>query len=80
MGKEEGNVFPDQVTETVKEIINMIAGYTFSTLDDMVLFELGIPERVGFDEAGLSSGSEDAIVIEIDTPDGSLLLKMVDGS
>jgi CheY-specific phosphatase CheX len=29
---------------TVQEAINMIAGNTFSTLDDTEVFELGIPE------------------------------------
>ena len=44
---------PDEVTEshlngTVKEAINMIAGNTFSTLDDTAVFDLGIPELTDF--------------------------------
>jgi CheY-specific phosphatase CheX len=40
---------PDEVTEshlngTVQEAINMIAGNTFSTLDNTEVFDLGIPE------------------------------------
>ena len=80
IGKDEESVSQDHVDETPKEIVNMIAGYTLTILDDLALFELGIPERVGFGEVGLSSGSEDAIVIGIDTPGGSLLIKLVNGS
>ena len=48
MGKEEEGVSDDQVKGTVKEIINMIVGNTFSRYDPEAAFNLGIPELVSF--------------------------------
>jgi len=46
MGKEEESVSDDQVIGTVKEIINMIVGNTFSRYDSGEAFNLGIPESI----------------------------------
>jgi len=46
MGKEEEGVSDDQVIGTVKEIINMIVGNTFSRYDSGAAFNLGIPELI----------------------------------
>jgi CheY-specific phosphatase CheX len=46
LGKEEDRVSEDDVMGTVKEIINMIAGNTFSTYDDQAVFNLGAPEVI----------------------------------
>jgi CheY-specific phosphatase CheX len=48
MGKEEEGISDDQVKGTVKEIINMIVGNTFSRYDPEAAFNLGIPELVSF--------------------------------
>ena len=48
MGKEEEDVSDDQVKGTVKEIINMIVGNTFSKYDPEAAFNLGIPELISF--------------------------------
>jgi len=44
MGLDPGEVTLAHLNGTVQEAINMIAGNTFSTLDDTEVFELGIPE------------------------------------
>ena len=78
LGVDEESIFQDHVTETVKEITNMIAGSTFGNYDDQAVFDLGIPEMTNFDEAkgqGADSGKE--IFIPVDTLDDRLALKLV---
>lgn len=78
LGKDEGGISQDHVTGTVKEIINMIAGSTFSNYDDSEVFRLDLPELVGLDEAlGDDPDSEEMLFIAIETPDDKLALKMV---
>jgi CheY-specific phosphatase CheX len=50
MGKKEEEVSDDQVYGSVKEIINMIIGNTFSMYQPEATFNLGIPELVDCDE------------------------------
>lgn len=78
LGEDEASVSEDHVTETVKEITNMIAGSTFGNYDDQAIFDLGIPEMANFDEAkGQGSDSGDEIFIPVDTLDDKLALKVV---
>ena len=51
MGENETAVSQEHVADTVKEIINMIAGNAFGIWDDQAIFDLGIPETVSFGEA-----------------------------
>ncbi len=46
MGIKKETVAPEQVEETAKEILNMVAGTTFSTLDQEAVFQLRIPEII----------------------------------
>jgi CheY-specific phosphatase CheX len=46
MGVDREGVPREQVEQTVKEILNMIAGSTFSALDENAVFQLGIPESL----------------------------------
>ncbi len=48
MGKDEQAISDDQINGTVKEIINMIMGNTFSLYDPEAVFDLGVPELLGF--------------------------------
>ena len=50
MGKDEQEISDDQINGTVKEIINMIIGNTFSMYDPYVVFDLGVPELVAFND------------------------------
>jgi CheY-specific phosphatase CheX len=77
LGKDKETVSQENVTETSKEIINMIAGNTFAILDDQTVFDLKIPESISFDQAMHSTGSEDEIFVKIDAMDNYLVLKMV---
>ncbi len=78
LGEDEGNVSQDQVTGTLKEILNMIAGSTFSVFDNQAVFDLDIPELVGFDDLGRDhSNTEEEIFVAVNTLDNCLALKMV---
>jgi len=77
MGREEEGISDDQVKGTVKEIINMIAGSTFSTYDPEATFNLGIPELVSFNYYfnGLSD-TGDRFYFIIDTLDNHLAFQL----
>jgi len=78
LGEDEGNVSQDQVTETLKEILNMIAGSAFSAFDNQVVFDLDIPELVGLDDLGRDhSNPEEDIFVAVNTLDNCLALEMV---
>ncbi|MBW1861591.1 MAG: chemotaxis protein CheX [Deltaproteobacteria bacterium] len=78
LGEDEESVSRDHVTETLKEILNMIAGSTFSAFDDQAVFDLGIPELVRFDEVVRDhSNSGEEIFIAVNTLDNFLGLEMV---
>lgn len=64
MGTDKSKISQDTITETVKEIINMIAGNTFSIYDDQAVFDLGIPEMVfpDNDMTGVSASNKDIFI------------------
>jgi len=76
LGKDKESISSKNVTETSKEIINMIAGNTFAILDDQVVFDLNIPEKVHFEESLHSSSSADEVVVRSNTMDNYFVLKM----
>jgi CheY-specific phosphatase CheX len=77
LGEDEGSVSKAHVTETVKEIANMIAGNTFSLFDDQKIFDLGIPEMVDFGAVAKGHlGPEDEIFIAINTVDNCLAVQL----
>jgi CheY-specific phosphatase CheX len=68
----------DHVAETVKEIINMVAGNAFSKFDDQAVFDLKIPESKPFDDVkAIQVDPEKEIFIGIDTLDGWLAFQLV---
>ena len=77
LGNDKDNISSQNVTETSKEIINMIAGNTFAVLDDQAVFNLGFPETILLDEALHSSGCADEIIVRSDIMDNHIFLKMV---
>lgn len=78
LGEDEGGVSENQVVDTIKEIINMIAGNTFSHYDDQALFDLDIPESITFDQAGTDSpGQVDEVFVPVDTLENCLAFQMV---
>ena len=77
MGKNEEEVSDDQVYGSVKEIINMIIGNTFSLYQPKAAFNLGIPELVKFDEVSKDlSNPEKKISIIIETLENYLAFQM----
>ena len=79
LGKDKEKVSEDNVIETSKEVINMIAGSTFANLDDQAVFDLNIPENILFEQAVHFPGAEDDIFVQIITLDNYFVLKMVIG-
>jgi CheY-specific phosphatase CheX len=74
MGMEASEVSETHLSGTILEAINIIAGNTFSKLDDRTVFNLEIPESVG--PESLPSMSEhpgkEIIFFRIETPGGNL--------
>ena len=78
MGKDAEGLSEDQITGTVMEITNMIAGNTFSLYDEQAIFNLGIPELVGpGDFQKVFTGAENEIFIVIDSLENRLAFQMV---
>ena len=77
MGKDEQEISDDQINETIKEIINMIIGNTFSMYDPDVVFDLGVPELVGFHDSikGLPD-SEKSFSVVIETLENYMAFQM----
>jgi CheY-specific phosphatase CheX len=74
LGEEEAKVTGSDVTGMVKEIVNMIAGNTFSILDDKAVFDLNIPEILA--PRG-PEPQEGGIIIPIRTIGNSLALQVI---
>lgn len=74
MGMEAGEVTETELSGTISEAINMIAGNTFSKLDDQAVFNLEIPEFV--ETASLPSitqpSGKEAIFFRIEAPGGNI--------
>jgi len=77
LGKDENDVFDDQINGTVKELINMLTGNTFSIYDPDAVFDLEVPEMVKFDDSLKDlSDSEKTISIVIETMENHLAFQM----
>ncbi len=78
MGVEKETVAPEQVEETAKEILNMVAGNTFGTLDQEAIFQLGIPEIVS-NQSVLAAPSEPdrELFLGVETLNGLMGLLLV---
>jgi len=77
MGKDEQEISDDQINETIKEIINMIIGNTFSMYVPDVVFDLGVPELVEFHDSikGLPD-SEKSFSVVIETLENYMAFQM----
>jgi chemotaxis protein CheY-P-specific phosphatase CheC len=77
LGKDEEDISDDQINGTVKEIINMIIGNTFSMYDPDVVFDLGVPELVAFNDFLKElSDSEKRFSVVIETLENYLAFQM----
>lgn len=78
LGEAEQNVTKENSADTVKEIINMIAGNTFSILDDQAIFNLEIPEMIDAPEIKSTiAGAKEGIFIPVRTVDSNLAVQIV---
>ncbi|MDY6879075.1 MAG: chemotaxis protein CheX [Thermodesulfobacteriota bacterium] len=78
LGVDTSHITEEQTNETVKEIINMIAGSTFRNYNAQLVFDLGIPEVVHLDEIWKSgAGNQEEILALFNTLEDQLALKMV---
>ena len=77
LGQDPESLSDDQSHGTVKEIINMIVGNTFSLVDPQVVFDLGIPNLVPFSES-YNGSAEDGqeIFMAMDTLENPLAIRI----
>lgn len=80
MGNGEEKISRDQVNDTVKEIVHMVAGNTLGNLDHQTLTTFEIPRMVPFEKIRdrfHSRDTREAIFIAVHTLEYPLALKMV---
>ncbi|MBN2126370.1 MAG: chemotaxis protein CheX [Deltaproteobacteria bacterium] len=78
MGQEAEGVSREHVGDTVKEILNMVAGNAFGMYDNEAVFDLGIPEiirRGDIEGHGRQAGEE--IFVGINTLEESLAFHLI---
>ncbi|MBA4366136.1 MAG: hypothetical protein C0403_00655 [Desulfobacterium sp.] len=79
MGMEQVEIKQQHLEGTIQELTNMIAGNTFSTLNDQIEFNLSIPELI--DIQTLSSkymaNTEKGVEIITETTGGFLAVKII---
>jgi len=81
LGKEDHLISQDQTGDTVKEILNMVAGNTFCHLDDQSVFNLGIPEIIHHGEVlHQADDSDQDIFITLNTQEDILAFQIVIGT
>nr|QIV52816.1 chemotaxis protein CheX [uncultured bacterium] len=76
LGRVEDNVSHEHVIETKKEIINMIAGNTFTIFDDQNVFDLGIPQIVESNIITKVTDCNKEIIIKTNTLENCLYVKL----
>ncbi len=76
LGGIEEKVLPLHISETKKELANMIAGNTFTHFNDQIEFDLGIPEIVCARDALNGSGHNEEIIYQSHTLENSLFIRV----
>ncbi len=69
LGLEEENLGREQIEATIKELLNMVAGKTFSLYDSQSVFDLGVPDMVEATELPpvASNGQKNEITVIVET-------------
>jgi CheY-specific phosphatase CheX len=68
----------EQVTGTVLEMVNMLAGSALSIYDPQALFDLRIPELIGLNDVhGLTGEIADRILLRIQTPENRMTFQLI---
>lgn len=76
LGGIEEKVLPVHISETKKEMANMIAGNTFTHFNDQVEFDLGLPKIVCARDALGASGHGEEIIYQSHTLEQYLFIRM----
>ncbi|MBF0100264.1 MAG: chemotaxis protein CheX [Desulfobacterales bacterium] len=76
MGEERDNLTSDHIEGTIKEVINMVAGSTFSNYNSEIVFNLGIPKMIKIDANQLKKQDDGDDFCLIETTDGFLFFKI----
>ena len=78
LGAAPQSLSGDQVTGTVLEMVNMLAGSTLSIYDHRALFNLQIPELITINNVrALTEGIPDQILIGIRAPEGRMSFQLI---
>lgn len=77
LGVIEERVLPAHISETKKEIVNMIAGNTLSNFNDQVVFNLGIPKNVCASDVIERSGKKDEVIYQSQTMERCLYIRVL---
>lgn len=68
----------EQVSATILEMVNMLAGSTLSAYDHQALFDLQIPELIPVEELRtLTDGAADQVVLRIKTLESRMTFQVV---
>lgn len=77
LGIDPVEITAEDVAGTVKEMINMLVGNTFSIYDTETVFDLMIPEMEAVNAAYVRpEGGENTIAIDIDTLESRMVLEL----
>jgi len=77
LGIIEEKVLPAHISETKKEIVNMIAGNTFANFNDQVVFNLGIPKILYAKNVIERPARGDEIIYQSHTLDKFLFIRVL---
>lgn len=78
LGTTPQSLVDEQVSGTVLEMVNMLAGTTLAMYDNQALFDLQMPELITLsDVQALTVGGADHIVINIQTLESPMTLQLI---
>ena len=78
LGTARSKLSDDDVTGTVLEMVNMLAGCALSVYDCRALFDLQIPQLIGRqDTGGLTEQHSGGITIRIQTPESRMTFQLI---
>ncbi len=77
MGIESSSLSKDQITGTIKEVVNMIAGGMFVNYDDKHVFDLTIPKMSTFEKTYKDDPAlKESLFFGVKTPNSKFALKI----
>jgi CheY-specific phosphatase CheX len=78
LGAAQSDLSDDDVSGTVLEMVNMLAGGALSIYDSHALFDLQIPQLISKQDMGVLAGQDaDGILIRIQTPESRMMFQLI---